>query len=164
MARIDRLNVEEKEILWADRKRILGMPISFTRFSIDDERLYVKKGFLKTELDEILLYRILDIKSVQSFWQKLFGVGTLILFSADQSNPELRLKNIKKPGKLHRYMSEIIERNRQAKGIAGREIIGMAGAMGHGVSNDDCEHDDLCGHEMPPDLPPMPPFDPGDDI
>ena len=30
MARIDKIQVEEKEILWADRKRILGMPISFT--------------------------------------------------------------------------------------------------------------------------------------
>ena len=164
MARIDKLDVEEKEILWADRKRILGLPISFTRYSIDEERLYVKKGLFKTELDEILLYRILDIKSVQSLWQKLFGVGTLILFSADQSNRELRLKNIRKPGKLHRYLSAIIERNRQAKGIAGREIIGMAMAGGHSLSHDDCEHDDLCGHEAPPDLPPMPHFDAGDDF
>jgi len=131
MARIDRIEIEEKELLWADRKRILGMPISFTRYSIDDERLYVKKGLLRTELDEILLYRILDVKSSQTLWQKLFGVGTLTLFSADQSHPQLLLKNIKKPEKLHRYLSGIIEKNRQNKGIAGREIVGMA-SIHHG--------------------------------
>lgn len=126
MARIDKIPVEEKEILWADRKRILGMPISFTRYSMDEERLYLKKGLLSTELNEILLYRILDVKSSQTLWQKLFGVGTLTLFSADQSHRQLDLKNIKSPGKLHRYLSDIIERNRQSKGIAGREIFGSA--------------------------------------
>lgn len=131
MARIDKITIEEKELLWADRKRILGMPISFTRYSIDDERLYVKKGLLRTEMNEILLYRILDVKSTQTLWQKIFGVGTLTLFSADQSNPQLLLRNIKKPEKLHRYLSDIIEKNRQSKGIAGREIVGMA-SMHHG--------------------------------
>ena len=131
MARIDKIQVEEKEILWADRKRILGMPISFTRYSMDDERLYVKTGLLRTELNEILLYRILDVKSTQTLWQRIFGVGTLTLFSADQSCPQLQLKNIKKPEKLHRYLSDFIEKTRQSKGVAGREIVGMAGVGLH---------------------------------
>ncbi len=144
MARIDKIPVEEKELLWADRKRIMGMPISFTRFSMDDERLYVKKGLLSTELDEILLYRIMDIKSTQSLWQRIFGVGTLTLFSADQSNRTLELKNIKNPSKLHRYLSDVIEKNRQSKGIAGREIVGMASMPGPGP------------HPGPDGPPPMP--------
>lgn len=132
MARIDKLNVEVKEILWADRKRILGMPISFTKYSIDEDRLYIMRGLLRTELDEILLYRVLDIRSTQTLWQKLFGVGTIRLYSADQTDRELVLKNIKKPEKLHRYLSGIIEKNRREKGIAGREIVGMASAPLHG--------------------------------
>ena len=165
MAR-NKLKTEQKEILWKDRRRILGLPISFTRYSLDEDRLYIKRGFFNTELDEILLYRILDIKSSQTLWQKLFGVGTLILFSADQSNPELRLKNVRHPSRLHRYLSDLIERSRIAKGIAGREIMGMASYGVHGHGND-CEHDELCGHEpphfdppdLPPDVSPIEPFD-----
>ena len=115
MARIDKIQVEEKEIHWADRKRILGMPISFTRYSMDDERLYVKTGLLRTELNEILLYRILDVKSTQTLWQRIFGVGTLTLFSVDQSCPRLLLKSIKNPEKLHRYLSDFIEKTRQSR-------------------------------------------------
>lgn len=132
MARIDKLDVEVKEILWADRKRILGMPISFTKYSIDEDRLYITRGLLRSEFDEILLYRVLDIKSSQTLWQKLFGVGTVRLYSADHTNRELVLKNIKNPAKLHRYLSGIIEKNRSEKGIAGREIVGMASAPLHG--------------------------------
>ena len=71
-------------------------------------------------------------------------MGTLTLFSADQSCPRLLLKNIKKPEKLHRYLSDFIEKTRQSKGVAGREIVGMAGvglnhshdADGDGVPDD----------------------------
>ena len=156
MARIDKIEVVEKEILWADRKRILGMPISFTRYSMDEDRLYVKKGLLRTELNEILLYRILDVRSTQTLWQRIFGVGTLTLYSADQSCPQLLLKNIKRPEKLHRYLSDVIEKNRQSKGIAGREIVGMA-AMRPGPGP-------MPGHNHPEDLPddlPDPPEDCG---
>ena len=151
MARIDKIPVEEKEILWADRKRILGMPITFTKYSMDDERLYIKTGVLSMELDEILLYRVLDVKSRQSLWQRIFGVGTLTLFSVDQSNRQIELKNIKNPRKLHRYLSNVIEANRQSKGIAGREIIGTAGAVGM-PPPDGCPHDDADGGFDAPDV------------
>lgn len=142
MAKIDKLKVESSEILWSDRKRILGMPISFTKYSIDNERLYIKRGFFSTESDEILLYRILDIKTTRTLWQKLFGVGTIVLYSADRTDMNLEIKNVKKAAKLHRYLSDLIEANRRSKGIAGREIVGMA-SMGGG--NDD--------GEMPPPPP-----------
>lgn len=145
MAKIDKLKVETSEILWSDRKRILGMPISFTKYSIDNERLYIKKGFFSTESDEILLYRILDIKTTQSLGQKLFGVGTIRLYSADRTDMNLEIKNVKKAAKLHRYLSDLIESNRRSKGIAGREIVGMA-SMGGAFNNDG---------EMPPPPPPV---------
>ena len=55
MAHIDNINLEEKEILWSDRKRILGMPISFTKYTLDEDRLYLKTGFFSTQTDETLL-------------------------------------------------------------------------------------------------------------
>ena len=70
-------NLPEDEILWADTKRILGMPISFTKYRVDENRLYCKRGFLKVETDELLLYRIMDIRSSQTLGQRIFGVGTV---------------------------------------------------------------------------------------
>ena len=156
MARIDKIEVVEKEILWADRKRILGMPISFTRYSMDEDRLYVKKGLLRTELNEILLYRILDVRSTQTLWQRIFAVGTLTLYSADQSCPQLLLKNIKRPEKLHRYLSDVIEKNRQSKGIAGREIVGMAAMRPGPGPMPDHDHPEDLPDDLPDDLPEPP--------
>ena len=137
MAHIDRIQLEENPILWSDRKRFLGLPISFTKYTLDEDRLYIKKGFLSTQTDETLLYRILYVKSTQSLWQRIFGVGTVTLFCADQSNPELKLENVKSSQKVHRYLSQVIEERRQNKGIIGREMYGTADPDG------DCDHDDF---------------------
>lgn len=117
---------EEEKILWRDRKRILGMPISFTRYEVSSSRLILRVGFFKTVTQEILLYRILDIKLERTLGQKLLGVGTVILYSADQTNPTLELKNIKKSDAVRTFLSRQIEQQRDAKRITGREMYGAA--------------------------------------
>ena len=112
-------NLPEDEILWADTKRWLGLPWTFTKYQVDNDRLYCKKGFLKTETDETLLYRILDIKSSQTLGQKLFGVGTVTLFCSDKSNGVLPLENIKKPEQVRRFLSDLVEKKRTETGVKG---------------------------------------------
>ena len=128
----------EKQILWKDRKRHMGMPISFTKYEVDNERLYMDSGLFTTNSDEILLYRILDIKTKRTFWQKICGVGTVTLYSADQTNRVLELKNIKKPKDVHHFISELVEKCRKERGVAGREMVGSGM-----VSADDVDH--ICG-------------------
>ena len=50
------------DYLWTDKKRtIFGLPISFTRYSLTEERLFIETGFLNKIEDEVRLYRIMDI-------------------------------------------------------------------------------------------------------
>ena len=120
------LDSEPLPILWKDRKRYLGMPISFTRYEIDDERLISRIGFFRTTVNEILLYRIMDIKFTRSLWQKIFGVGTITLFTADQSDSQVNLRNIAKSEKVWRFISNKVEAERNERRIAGRELYGAA--------------------------------------
>ena len=147
---------EDEKILWKDRKRHLGMPISFTKYTVDDERLYLETGFFKSEVNELLLYRILDIKSTRTLWQKLCGVGTIILYSADQSDRTLELKNVKNPKKVHRFISDTVERERRENGIAGREMIGTAGLdMDHIDGKCDLHEHDENGNGIPDNMEPV---------
>ena len=77
MGRIDRLTnlTENEEILWQDKKRYLGLPISFTIYSFSNNKFYLKKGIFNISSEEILLYRVLDLTFKQTLWQKIFGVG-----------------------------------------------------------------------------------------
>ena len=85
------------ECLWKDRKRHLGLPLSFTRYQLSEDRLFVSVGFLNIKDDEVLLYRVRDIDTQRSLWQRIFGVGTVTVMSSDKTMPTLVLKNIKDP-------------------------------------------------------------------
>ena len=83
------------EYLWKDRKRHLGMPLSFTRYQLSEDRLFLSQGFLNIKDDEVLLYRVRDIDTRRNLWQRLFGVGTVTVLSSDRTTPTLVLKNVK---------------------------------------------------------------------
>ena len=85
------------DIIWKDRKRWLGMPLSFTRYALSEDRLFLSVGFLNIKDDEILLYRVRDIDTSRSLWQRIFGVGTIVVASSDKTMPVLTLKNVKDP-------------------------------------------------------------------
>ena len=97
--------------LWKDRKRYFGMPISFTRYSLSDDRLFLSEGFLNIKDDEILLYRVRDIATTRTLWQRIFGVGTVTVVSSDKTMPTLVLKNVKDPvfvkELLHKQVEEM---------------------------------------------------------
>ncbi len=82
---------------WKDRKRFLGMPLSFTRYALSDDRLFLETGLFNLKDEEVVLYRVRDISLRRNIWQRLFRVGTLIIQSSDKSAPRLEFKNIKKP-------------------------------------------------------------------
>ena len=125
-------NFQQARILWKDRKRHLGLPISFTVYTVDENRLYVQKGLFTTSTSELLLYRILDIKSRRTFWKKLLGVGDVTLYNADASDNQIVLKNIRNPEAVRRFLSQIVEHRRSEKGVTGREMYGAANSCHHG--------------------------------
>ena len=104
------------EFLWKDRKRYFGLPLSFTRYCLSEDRLFISEGFLNIRDDEILLYRVRDVDTRRSLWQRLFGVGTVTVISSDKTMPSLVLKNIKDPifvkELIHRQVEEMKIRRR----------------------------------------------------
>ena len=99
------MEVEEKPLLWADRKRWLGMPITFTRYTLDEDKLLVNTGFLSLHEEEVLLFRIQDISVRQSLGERIFGVGTICVSSTDVTDQHLELAHVKNPRKVKEVLS-----------------------------------------------------------
>lgn len=85
------------QYIWKDRKRYLGLPLSFTRYAVSDDRLFLSTGLLNIKDEEILLYRVRDLSLSRSLGQRIFGVGTIVVTSSDKSQPVLQIKNVKDP-------------------------------------------------------------------
>jgi len=120
-----KLDLPEMEILWKDRKRTLfGLPLSFTRYRLYEDRLVVSKGFLNVVEDEVMLFRIIDFKIKLSFGQRIFRVGTVELTTSDATNKEVQLKSIKIPREVKQLISDKVMEQRKKHGVRGFDSVG----------------------------------------
>ena len=97
------------EYIWKDRKRFLGMPLSFTRYSLSEDRLFLSVGFFSIRDEEILLYRVRDINTTRTLWQRIFGVGSITVTSSDKSRPILVMQNVKDAAEVKELLHEQVE-------------------------------------------------------
>ena len=115
--------MKDIKLIWKDRKRRVGMPLSFTRYSMSDDRIFLETGCFNLTQEEILLYRVRDITLKRSFGQRIFGVGTVVLQSSDKTNPVLELKNIKKPRQVKEMIHRQVEEMKAARNMRLGEIL-----------------------------------------
>lgn len=112
------------EYIWKDRKRILGMPITFTRYRLSEDRLFCEKGFFNIKQDEVLLYRVRDLQLNMSLGQRLFGVGTICIVSSDKSVPHLDLVNVKDPRAVKEMIHHSVEEAKDKRRMRTMEVMG----------------------------------------
>ena len=117
------------DLLWKERKRIwCGLPLTFTVYSYDNERFYVKSGFLNQRQDEVRLYRIQDLTVT-----RIFGMGTILVNSSDKTLGDFEIKNIKNVMDVKEQLSALVEIQRDQKRVYTRENIS---------GNSEADHDD----------------------
>ena len=125
--------------VWKDRKRYLGLPLSFTRYKLSEDRLFLSVGFLSIQDDEVLLYRVRDITTSRTLWQRLFGVGTVTVISSDKTMPTLQMKNIRNPVAVKELLHNQVEEMK----IRRRVRLGEIMTTGPGSDDDDDPDDGL---------------------
>lgn len=109
---------------WTDKKRTLfGLPLSFTTYELDEERLYIRTGFFTRVEDEIRLYRITDTTLTQTLGQRIFGVGTIHCNSSDANQKEFDIVSVKNPRKVREVLSNLVENQREQKHVYTKEIM-----------------------------------------
>ena len=141
--------VEPINYTWKDRKRYFGLPLSFTRYRLSEDRIFLEKGFFNIHADEVLLYRVRDLELNLKLTQRLFGVGTVWVHSSDQSIPHLELKNIKNPREVKEMIHRAVEAAKEKRSMRTMEIMGNSASGGPDVQEMDAFSDE---HMMDDDL------------
>lgn len=135
--------MESMKYLWKDRMRRLGLPLSFTRYLLSEDRLFCEKGLLNLKAEEVLLYRVQDLELTMSLGQRIFGVGTVCVHSSDKSMPHLHLRNIKNPRQVKELIHQNVERAKDERRMRTMELLGKEGGpVCHEV--DDLDDLDFC--------------------
>ena len=91
---------------YAERKRIVffGLPFSFTKYSIGDEKINIRRGFLSISEDDTYIYKVQYVRLLWSLGERIFGLGTIICYTGDTTDPKLELKHIKHASEIKEYL------------------------------------------------------------
>ena len=136
--------MEPIKYLWKDRKRYFGLPLSFTKYSLSEDRLFLEMGIFNLKTDDVLLYRVRDLDLNMKLTQRIFGVGTVCVHSSDQSMPHLELKNVKNPREVKEMIHKCVEEAKDKRRMRAMEIMGADVADGDlDGGMDDCLDDDI---------------------
>ena len=129
-------NLPKTEYLWSDRKRHLGLPLSFTKYAVSEDRLFVRTGFLNLSVEEIEMYRVMDIGLTRSLGQRVFGVGTIEVHSNDKTSPILYIRNVKHSEEVKELIRQKVEVAKKAHNVRSTELFGGAGTFDAGAEGD----------------------------
>lgn len=112
------------DVVWKDRKRIIfGLPWSFTKYGLSEDRIFIETGVLNLNENEVRLYRIMDVSLTKKLWQRMFGLGTITCYSSDKSMGTFEIKNIKKPSEVKELISSYVEEERTRKRVSSKEFL-----------------------------------------
>ena len=116
--------MEKIQYLWKDRKRYFGLPLSFTRYRLSEDRIFVEKGFLNIHVEEVLLYRVRDLELQLKLTQRIFGVGPVCVHSSDKTAPDLYLLNVKHPREVKELIFRQVEQEKDQRRMRTMEMVG----------------------------------------
>lgn len=117
---------------WPPGVGFVGIPVIYAfcrrlavgaqQFELTSERLLISRGLLTRTTESLELYRVKDMRIVQPFRLRLFGLENIELITSDENSPIVIIDHI--PGRLH-LLDQIrtqVEACRVTKGTRELEI------------------------------------------
>ena len=102
---------------YVERKRIkfFGLPFSFTKYFISEEKLTLTTGFLSTTEDDAFMYKIQDVRLTRTLLERIFKLGTITCYTGDTTHPELFLFHIKHSNVIKDFIMQSSEEARRKR-------------------------------------------------
>ena len=123
--------------VWTGKKRtFLGLPWSFTRYYLTETKFITKTGFLNISEDEMDLYKITDKKILRPLVQRIFGCGSIVIYSKDTDSPTKEIKCIKDVRAVSNLIDEYTNKMRDKYAIRGRDLMGIYTENDHNDNTD----------------------------
>ena len=75
------------------------MAVGAQKYELTTERLLTSRGFLSRTTDTLELYRVKDMRIIEPFRLRLFGLENVLLMTSDETSPAILIDHV--PGSLH---------------------------------------------------------------
>lgn len=108
---------EESRKEYVERKRwlFLGLPFTFTKYTVNDEVITINDGLLNTRENDCYLYKVQDVELQVSLAERIFKLGTVACYTGDNTHPQLFLSHIKHAKEIKDYILKASEEARRRR-------------------------------------------------
>lgn len=102
---------------FVEKKRVkfFGLPLSFTKYAITEEKLTITSGFLSITEDDAYMYKIQDVRLTRSLAERMFKLGTITCYTGDTTHPELVLIHIRHSSEVKDFIMQASEEARRKR-------------------------------------------------
>lgn len=102
---------------YQEKKRwlFLGLPFTFTKYTIGEEVITIRSGLLNTRENDCYMYKVQDVELEVSFIERICGLGTVVCFTGDTTHPTLRIEHIKNSKEIKNYILKESEEARRKR-------------------------------------------------
>ena len=84
--------------------------------------MYKKTGILNVSTEEVLLFRVKDIRLYEPLLYRLVGLSQLTIVTSDYTNPSITLYGIKNGEELMTIIRQLVANARQSEGVKELDI------------------------------------------
>ena len=88
-----------------------------TTWTIHQDNLIEKTGILNVSTEEVLLYRVKDIRLYEPLLYRLVGLSKLTIITSDYTNPSVVLYGIKNGEELMSIIRQLVANSRKIEGV-----------------------------------------------
>ena len=78
-----------------------ALNLKMTRYEVSTDRIEWSRGILDRRVDNIDMFRVVDLNLRQSVLDCLFGIGTVGLITTDKTDPKFDFKKVRNSRKLY---------------------------------------------------------------
>lgn len=112
-----------------ERKRwvFFGLPFTFTVYTVKESVITIGTGFLNKEENDCYMYKVQDVTLKTSLFERIFGLGTIVCYTGDTTNPQLVIEHIKKAKEIKQFILEQSEIERRKRRTMNTLDIGVEG-------------------------------------
>ena len=127
------MNYKEKK-----RSIFLGLPLTFTSYTVTEEIITVDTGLFKKEENDCYLYKVIDVRLESTLLERMLGLGTIHCFTGDVTDPDLKLLHIKHAKEIKDYILKQSEQERMKRRTVNMQHLDGNPGMSQMAEKDSC--------------------------